>query len=404
MSLINQVLKDLEKRHATRADVRGLPPSVRPLPEQGSRRAGWLAAAAGLLILATTAAAAWWFFLAPTPPAPGPAPARQPIAQPPPSPISQPAAGTQPSPGAAPAAAPASAPAQIASTPAQQATGSPAGAAQPGPAQPSGEQHPAGVAAAPALQPADPATAASKPPPPKVAAATVPAPRKPEAARSEPIDDALADEKPAAKPPEPAGSIDKQIRPLSSAARSESEFRRGMSLLQQGRAQEAEAAWRSALEADPSHEQALQALLGALLERGRRDEAEALLQMGLQANPRQVSLAMLLARLQLDRGAQQEALDTLLAGLPNAQWNPDYLAMTAAVLARASRHHEAAALYQAALRIGPNNAVWTMGLGLALRADGQPQEARAAFERARDLKSLNPDLQAYVEGQIRELK
>ena len=177
-----------------------------------------------------------------------------------------------------------------------------------------------------------------------------------------------------------------------------------MSLLQQGRAQEAEAALRAALEADPSHEQARQALLGALLERGRRAEAEALLQEGLQANPRQVSLAMLLARLQLDRGAQQEALDTLLAALPNAQWSPDYLAMTAAVLARASRHHEAAALYEAALRIGPNNAVWTMGLGLALRADGQPQEALAAFERARDLKTLNPDLQAYVERQIRELK
>ncbi len=177
-----------------------------------------------------------------------------------------------------------------------------------------------------------------------------------------------------------------------------------MSLLQQGRAQEGEAALRAALDADPTHEQARQALLGALLEQGRRPDAEALLQEGLRANPRQVSLAMLLARLQLDRGAQTEALDTLLAALPNAQWSPDYLAMTAAVLARASRHHEAAALYQAALRIGPNNAVWTMGLGLSLRADGQPREALAAFERARDLKGLNPDLQAYVERQIRELK
>jgi hypothetical protein len=45
-----------------------------------------------------------------------------------------------------------------------------------------------------------------------------------------------------------------------------------------------------------------------------------------------------------------------------------------------------------------------MGLGLALRADGRPQEALAAFERARDLRTLNPDLQAYVERQVRELK
>ena len=231
-----------------------------------------------------------------------------------------------------------------------------------------------------------------------------PAQRKAEAARAEPADAGPPADEPVAKPPAGAGSIDKQVRPLSSNARAESEFRRGMSLLQQGRAQEGEAALRAALDADPTHEQARQALLGALLEQGRRPDAEALLQEGLRANPRQVSLAMLLARLQLDRGAQTEALDTLLAALPNAQWSPDYLAMTAAVLARASRHHEAAALYQAALRIGPNNAVWSMGLGLSLRADGQPREALAAFERARDLKGLNPDLQAYVERQIRELK
>jgi MSHA biogenesis protein MshN len=398
VSLINQVLKDLEKRHASRADVRGLPPSVRPLPEQGGRRLGWLVAVAGLLILAAGGAAAWWVFRAPTMPVPRPAPAAQPIAQPPPSPISQPAAAPSPSLATAPATAPAPGPAETAAAPAQPATGSPADTGRP-----AEQQRPAVVAAAPATQPADTATIVSKPSPPKVAPAKAPAPRKPEAVGTEPVDAAPA-EQPAAKAPEAAGSIDKQMRPLSSAARSEAEFRRGMSLLQQGRAQEAEAAWRSALEADPSHEQALQALLGALLERGRRAEAEALLQEGLQANPRQVSLAMLLGRLQLDRGAQQEALDTLLASLPNAQWSPDYLAMTAAVLARASRHHEAAALYQAALRIGPNNAVWTMGLGLALRADGRPQEALVAFERARDLKTLNPDLQAFVERQIRELK
>ncbi len=280
--------------------------------------------------------------------------------------------------------------------PAQSATGGPAGAAQP-----AQEQRPA----TPAPAPPEAAVAASKPPPTSTGVAREAAPRnKPAAAGSERTDAPSTEEGPVANAPEVGGSIDKQMRPLSSSARAESDFRRGMSLLQQGRVQEAEAAWRSALDADPSHEQARQALLGALLEGGRRAEAEALLQEGLRANPRQVSLAMLLARLQLDRGAQQEALDTLLAGLPNAQWSPDYLAMTAAVLARASRHHEAAALYQAALRIGPNNAVWTMGLGLALRADGQPREALAAFERARELKTLNPDLQAYVERQIRELK
>jgi len=400
VSLINQVLKDLEKRHATRADVRGLPPSVRPLPDQGGRRTGWLFAAGGVLLLAVAGAAAWWFLLRPAP-APHPALPAQPMAERPPSPISQPAAGGEESLAAAPASAgpTASTPAVTAPQPLQPAARAPAGAGQA-----TGEEQPSAAAspAATASMPAEAADAETKSAPPKAVAAKPPAPRKPEPAPAEPVD--RPEELGAPPPSQAAGSIDKQMRPLSPNARAESEFRRGIGLLRQGRAQEAEAAWRAALESDPSHEQARQALLGALLEKGRRGEAEALLQEGLQANPRQVNLAMLLARLQVDRGAQQEALATLQASLPNAQWSPDYLAMTAAVLARASRHREAADLYEAALRIGPNNAVWTMGLGLALRADGRPQEALAAFERARDLRTLNPDLQAYVERQIRELK
>jgi hypothetical protein len=54
--------------------------------------------------------------------------------------------------------------------------------------------------------------------------------------------------------------------------------------------------------------------------------------------------------------------------------------------------------------MGPGNAVWHMGLGMALRAEDRRPEALAAFERARDLKTLNPDLQAFVERQVHELQ
>lgn len=398
MSLINQVLKDLERRHASRADVRGLPPSVRPLPDERGRRSGWLIMLACLALLVAGGAAAWWWFHTPASLPPRLAPVAQPVS-PPPSPVSQPpspvseAGPAQPAASSEPAATPAAVPPPAEFAPPPAASTAPATPAPPV----------AAVTAPPQTAPAErPSSAAAPVLAPAVASA--PALSKPQEPAAD-VDAPTAREREATdRSPEPAGSIDKQVRPMSTSARAEAEFRRGMGLLQQGRPQDAEAALRAALEADPAHEQARQALLGVLLERGRRAEAETLLEEGLATNPKQVSLAMLLARLQLDRGAQQEALDTLLASLPNAQWSPDYLAMTAAVLTRASRHHEAAALYEAALRIGPNNAVWTMGLGLALRADGRPQEALTAFQRARDLKTLNPDLQAFVERQIRELR
>ena len=137
---------------------------------------------------------------------------------------------------------------------------------------------------------------------------------------------------------------------------------------------------------------------------GERAQAERLLQDGLRGNPAQSTLGLVLARLQVDRGAQAEALQTLEAGLPHARHSVEYLTTTAAVMARAGRHGEAAALYEDALRIGPGNAVWYMGLGLALRADGRPRDALAAFQRARDMRALNPELQAFVERSVRELQ
>jgi hypothetical protein len=39
-----------------------------------------------------------------------------------------------------------------------------------------------------------------------------------------------------------------------------------------------------------------------------------------------------------------------------------------------------------------------------LRADKRPEEARAAFQRARDLGGLNAQLASFVDQQLKELK
>jgi MSHA biogenesis protein MshN len=211
-----------------------------------------------------------------------------------------------------------------------------------------------------------------------------------------------ADASPTAE--EPAPTIDKQQRPLEPHALADSEFRRGMKLLQEAHSTPAEEAFRAALAADPAAEPARQALLGLLLESGRRDEAEALLREGLAVNPRNSKFAMILARMQLDRGAQDEAIATITANLPNAQWDPEYLAMAGAVFSRAGRHRDAADMYQAALRARPNNALWSMGLGVALKADGRAREAAAAFQHAREIGTLSPDLRAFVEQQLADVR
>ena len=78
--------------------------------------------------------------------------------------------------------------------------------------------------------------------------------------------------------------------------------------------------------------------------------------------------------------------------------------MLANTLSRVSRHREAAERYAAAARLAPRNPLWAMGLGMELRADNRPAEARAAFQHAQEVGGLNAQLASFVEQQLRELR
>jgi len=166
----------------------------------------------------------------------------------------------------------------------------------------------------------------------------------------------------------------------------------------------AEEKLRSALSIDPLGDKARQALLGLYINGGRREEAELLLDERLRLDVKQAGFALALARLQLERGASNEALATLERSLSVGQASADYQAMLANALGRLGRHREAAERYQAAARLAPRNPVWLMGMGIELRADNRLTEARAAFQQARELGGLNPQLAGFVEQQLRELR
>jgi len=198
-------------------------------------------------------------------------------------------------------------------------------------------------------------------------------------------------------------AIDKQMREMSVQQKAETAFRSGAAQLQNGRVSAAEARFREALKVDPLHAGARQALLGLLLDGGHNEEAEQLLRSALALNPRQPRHAMVLARLEVDRGEVGGAIDTLVAALPFVRSDPEYFAFLAALFQRDGRHKDAVDYYRTALQSSPGNPVWLMGLGISLRAGSQFADAREAFQRAADSKQLNPELQAFVERQLREM-
>ncbi len=204
--------------------------------------------------------------------------------------------------------------------------------------------------------------------------------------------------------PVQSAPIEKQVRSLTAFERAETEFRNGVTRLRQGRVSDAEAAFRTALAEDASHLASRQALIGLLIDLGRNVDAEQVLQRALEFNPRQPRHAMLLARLELERGDTEGAIRTLESVRQYVGVDAEYLAFYAAALERAGRHEEAIDRYRDALAVVPGNSVWMMGLGISLRAANRTREALVAFERAAAARMPNPELQAYVEAQARELR
>lgn len=193
------------------------------------------------------------------------------------------------------------------------------------------------------------------------------------------------------------------MKHVSPAQQADAEFRKAAALMQQGRIADAQAGYEAALRLDAGHDAARQALVALLLEGKRGTDAERVLQERLGSKPDHTGFTMLLARLQVERGAVAEATATLEKALPYANSQADYQAFLAALLQRQNRNDEAIAHYQIALQLAPNNGIWLMGYGISLQAVQRNADAKDAFKHALDTQSLSPDLQAFVQQKLKGL-
>ena len=183
--------------------------------------------------------------------------------------------------------------------------------------------------------------------------------------------------------------------------RAESDYRKAIAVVNQGRMVEAIETLQGALRHDGAHVPARQLLIKLLFEARRADEAMQMLRDGLQILPTQSAWAMALARLQVDRGDLPGAAQTLERSLPSGAASADYQGFAGHVAYRLGRHREAVDHYQVATRLVPSDGRWWLGLGLAYDAEGRVNEAREALLRAKASGTLSAELLAVAEQKLR---
>ena len=258
------------------------------------------------------------------------------------------------------------------------------------------------------LQAITPPKKAPAAPMPATSEVNVPAPVVPVVEKTTPLSSNEVDKSPSVKHTAPKlvskqeldTGLGKQIRPEQ---KSNNYYRLALAQLQQGRVSEAQANLSLALESNPANQEARQTLAGLLLENKRQDEAKAILTAGLAIAPEQNDFRMAIARLQVEAGDRSSALNTLEQGLGYANNNADYQVFTATLLQSAKRHEDAVQHYMTALALRSNDAKALIGLGISLQALGKLDKAQEAFNRAQATATLSPELTLFVEQQLKQL-
>ena len=357
MSLINQMLRDLDRRKGERPAGGAVPPACRrPAPR---RSPGLILAFVAVAALAAVAGWLAWEQYAGNGPArnASTSAAQTPVAAVP-TPVTPPPATTPAPARPSPAARPERQPAPIPPRP---------------PAKP--------APTAPVVEPA-PVRKAEAPPrerPPVVAAS-------PSRATTPPADETRA-----------AGSVRKSARPVTSLQRAEEHYRRAYTLLSRGQVEAGEAALRQALAADAGHDKARELLALVMVRAGRYVEAGELLREGLAIHPGNRQQVQILAQVLDHQGRTAEAVQLLERHRPvEVAVDPDMVALLAAYYRKQKRHAEAADLYRRLTAARPDNGLWWIGLGLSLEALARPEAARKAFRKARATGSLTAPLRKFV--------
>ena len=181
-------------------------------------------------------------------------------------------------------------------------------------------------------------------------------------------------------------------------------YQAGLEQLQQGDLVAAEASFNQALLLDPKFKAARLQLVGLLQQQMELAQAEDLLQQGLLLTPESPDLRKSYAHLLLHNQRQGEAISLLKTDpAPTVAQDLEYYALLAALLQDTQQFTEAGSVYSQLLQVRPQVALWWMGMGIALEHSDDLERARAAYQEALSLPGLQPALQNYVQSRLQVL-
>lgn len=180
-------------------------------------------------------------------------------------------------------------------------------------------------------------------------------------------------------------------------------YRSGVRLYASGQDARAQDELERSLRLDPHNRQARVLLAKSYMASGDLDGATATLRAGAETLA-DTEMAKLHAQLLLKKGLTVEAERALERSLVASRDDPELLGVLGALRQRQGRHMEAVDVYQKAVRDQPRQSKWWLGLAISLDAEERYQEALDAYQRVNATGAPSGDVQVYVEKRIAALR
>jgi Flp pilus assembly protein TadD len=173
---------------------------------------------------------------------------------------------------------------------------------------------------------------------------------------------------------------------------------------QQGELVRAAAALDQLLVVQPEDREARLALIKVLLQQRQQDQALRVASAGREQQPDDTLWLILRARLLAETDQLAEALYELdVEQAPTVAASPEFYALKAALLQRAMRFDEALPIYQLLCEAFPQQAPWWFGRAVTASQLGDRDQARDSFKRALNLPGLEMSLKQYATQQLQRL-
>lgn len=204
--------------------------------------------------------------------------------------------------------------------------------------------------------------------------------------------------------PEPVGEMAIQRSNTPPKVLAERRFQQAMSDLQGGRTQQGAQRLQEALLMAPDYHEARQQLAVYYFSYGFLTDALAVLEQGLEEFPGETGLVLVQARILERAGEPAMALNALRNVANELPANADLLILRGALASELEDYQVASETYQVLTSWRPREGRWWLGLALAQQQLQLTEQALQAFRRALDDPSIGTATREFIHQRVEELR